>query len=306
MRSCAALIASLPGLFLLTHRLPAQKSPYQEAVENYQSKRYREALPEAEKAVREDGENASYLHLYGLILAALEQPAPAEENLRKAARLAPDQATFQFDLGYLLHQEKKYVEAVPVLKRAVELDPENLMARFMLARSYVFSYHQLQIPNFTELTLQQLNYIAKKDPRFPAVHHHLALVYINSGEPARALAELNTELRYYPGNTQARLELGETLIKLNQYDKAIQELLIAARQAPSVAGIQFALAKAYRASGQNPKALEAARKCVEMDPHFADGQYLLGQLYRAANEPDLARQHFDIFRQLKGQSPNPP
>jgi tetratricopeptide (TPR) repeat protein len=231
----------------------AQRNSYEQALEKYQSKRYLEALPAAEQAVRESANPAASLHLYGLILEALQRFEPAEDNLRKAAALAPHQAGFQYDLGYLLHQQRKYTEAVPVLKRAVELDPENLMARFRLARSYVFTYHELQIPNFAELTLEQLNYIVKKNPRFPAVHHHLALVYKNGGESAKALEELNTELRFYPDNVQARMELGETLIKLNQYHKAAEELLIAARQAPQMAGIQFALAKAYKTDGQTAK-----------------------------------------------------
>ena len=189
-----------------------------------------------------------------------------------------------------------------MLKRAIELDPANLTARLMLARCYVFSYHELQIPNFEELTLEQLNYIVKKNTRFPGVHHHIALVYINSGEPAKAIEELNTELRYDPANTQARLELGETLLKLTQYHRAAGELLTAAKQAPQMPAIQFALAKAYRADGQIAKALEPARKCVELDPQFADGHYLLGQLYRDTDQPDLARQQFELFRQLGTKS----
>jgi predicted Zn-dependent protease len=292
----------LAGLFALT--APAQRNAYQEALEKYQNKRYQEALPLAEEALGADRNNPASLHLYGVILASLDQFFLAEENLRKAAALAPDQPAFEYDLGALLHQEKKYVEAVPVLKRAVALDPENLTARMMLARSYVFSYHELQIPNFEELTLEQLHYIVKKNPRFPGVHHHIALVYVNSGEPAKALEELNTELRFYPENAQARLELGETLLKLNQFRKAADELLIAAKQAPQMPAIQFALAKAYKADGQTAKALETARKCVELDPNFADGHYLLGQLYRDSNQPELARKHFELFRQLKG--PNSP
>ena len=287
----------LAGLLALS--AAAQRNPYQEALEKYQSKQYQEALPLAEEALREDSNNPTYFHLYGSILSALGQFYLAEDNLRKAVALAPEQPAFAYDLGALLHQEKKYVEAVPVLKRAVSLDPENLTARMMLARSYVFSYHELQLPNFVELTLEQLQYIVKKNPRFPGVHHHIALVYINSGEPAKAIEELNTELRYYPENAQARLELGETLLKLNQYHKAAEELLIAARQAPQMPAIQFALAKAYKAEGQTAKALEAARKCVDLDPQFADGHYLLGQLYRDANQPELARKQFELFRQLK-------
>lgn len=292
------LVCGLLGISAL-----AQRNSYREALEKFQNKQYQEALPAAEEALREEGNNPVYLHLYGSILAALGQFFLAEDSLRKAATLAPDQPAFAYDLGALLHQERKYIEAVPVLKRAVELDPENLTARMMLARTYVFSYHELQIPNFVELTLEQLNYIIRKNPRFPGVHHHLALVYINTGEPAKALDELNTELRYDPANVQARLELGEMMLKLNQYHKAAEELLVAAKQAPQMPGIQFALAKAYKADGQTAKALEAARKCTELDPRFADGHYLLGQLYRDTNQAELARRHFELFRQLK--NPNP-
>jgi predicted Zn-dependent protease len=294
VRTSLACLIALSGF--------AQRNFYQEALEKYQSKQYAEALPLAEKALGEDRNNPAYFHLYGSILAALDQFYLAEENLRKAVTLAPDQPAFQYDLGTLLHQQRKYAEAVPMLKRAIELDPTNLTARLMLARCYVFSYHELQIPNFVDLTMEQLNYIVKKNPRFPGVHHHIALVYINSGEPAKAIEELTTELRYDPADTQVRLELGETLLKLNQNQKAAGELLVAAKQAPQMPAIQFALAKAYRADGQIAKALEPARKCVELDPQFADGHYLLGQLYRETDQPDLAKQQFELFRQLRPKS----
>ncbi len=283
----------------------AQANFYQDALQKYQSKQYVAALPLAEEALRADANNPVYIHLYGSILAALDQFYLAEENLRKAAALAPDTPAFIYDLGALLHRERKYAEAVPVLKRAIELDPENLPARLMLARCYVFSYQQLQIPNFEELTMEQLNYIVNKNPRFPGVHHHIALVYINTGETAKAIEELNTELQYDPANAQARLELGESLLKLNQYHKAAEELLVAAKQAPQMSAIPFALAKAYRAEGQTGKALEAARKCTELEPGFADGHYLLGQLYRETNQPELARQQFELFRQIKNTNAPP-
>ena len=284
----------------------AQRNFYQEATEKYQSKQYEQALPLAEAALGADRKNPAYSHLYGSILAALGQFYLAEEYLGKAIALAPDQPDYEYDLGALLHQERKYSEAVPVLKRAVALDPANLTARLMLARCYVLSYNELQLPNFEELTLEQLNYIVKKDPRFPGVHHHLALVYINTAEFAKAIVELNTELRYDPANAQARMELGETLLKLNQYRIAADELQIAAQQAPRMPAIRFGLAKAYKADGQSAKALEEARKCVELDPQYAAGHYLLGQLYRDAGQPDLAKQQFELFKHFdKSGAPTP-
>jgi tetratricopeptide (TPR) repeat protein len=294
--ACLWVFSFLEPLAVITF---AQSDLYKQALEKYQIKQYPGALQLAQKALQEDSENPAKLHLYGLTLAAVGQFEPAEENLRKAVSLAPDQAALAYDLGALLHQERKYAGAVPVLKRAIALDPDNLTARMMLARCYVFSYHELQIPNFSELTLEQLNYIVKKDPKFPRVHHHIALVYINSGQPEKAVAELNTELKYDPADSQARLELGETLLKLNQYRKATQELLLAAKQAPQMPDIQYALAKAYKSEDRTADALDAARKCVELNPQFANGHYLLGVLYRDSNQPELSRQQFELFQQLK-------
>jgi len=276
-----------------------QRDPYKEAVENYQHKQYDQALALAEQALRANGNNPAYLHLYGSILATVGRLDSAEEYLRKAAAIAPDQPLYTYELGALLHNQRKYPEAVPVLKRAVELGPENLTARMMLARSYVFSFNQLKLPNFVDLTLEQLNYIARKNPRFPAVHHHLALVYINTGDLAKAQGELNTELRLFPENAQARLELGETLLKLNENHKAVDQLQIAAKQAPQMAPIYYALGKAYRADGQAAKALDAVRRCVELDPQFPNCHYLLGQLYRDLNQPEQAKEQFELFKQLK-------
>ena len=300
MRNVLACVWIVLPVFVL-----AESKPYQEALAKFQSRQYAEALPLAEAALRADANDPTYVHLYGAVLAALDQFYLAEEYLRKAVALAPNQAEFASDLGGLLHNERKYAEAVPVLKRAIELDPENLTARMMLARSYVFSYHELKIPNFVDLTLEQLNYIVQKDPRFPGVHHHIGLVYINAGEPAKAIEELRTELRYDPGSAQARLELGETLLKLNQFHQAAEELAMAAQRAPQMPAIPFALAKAYRADGQTDKALDAARKCTELDPNFADGHYLLGQLYRETHQPELAQEQFEVFRQLKGSNAPP-
>jgi predicted Zn-dependent protease len=306
---CRRLFPVLACVFLSPqHTLPlwGQSKDFQQALEKYQSKQYDAALTAAREAVRQDGQNPTHVHLYGLVLKALQQFAGAEDNLRKAVALAPDRADFQYDLGVLLHQERKYAEALPVLKQAIELDSDNLTARMMLARTYVFSYQQLQIPNFTELALEQLNFVAQRNPEFPSVHHHLGLIYINSGESAKAAEELRTELRYHPQNSQARLELGETLLKLNEPAKATEQLLVAARQAPQAHLIQYALAKAYKTQGKTAEAMESARRCVELEPRFADGHYLLGQLYRDANEPELAQRQFAVFRELKNpKAPSP-
>jgi predicted Zn-dependent protease len=292
-------LATVVFLTLASAHAFSQQDLYKEAVENYQRKQYDQALSLAGRALQADGNNPAYLHLYGVILASLGRLDSAEENFRKATAFAPDRPLYAYELGGLLHNQRKYAEAVPVLARAVKLAPENLHARMMLARSYVFSFNVLKLPNFVDLTLEQLNYIVKKNPQFPAVHHHLALVYINTGELGKAVEELNTELRLFPENAQARLELGEALLNQDEAFKAASQLEIAAKQAPRMPAIQYALGKAYKAGGSTPKALAAVLHCVEIDPQFAQCHYLLGQLYRELNQPEQAREQFELFKQLK-------
>jgi len=279
-----------------------QKSGCAEAAESYRQQQYSQALALAGKSLETEGDNAACLHLYGSILASLGRLPQAEEYLAKAVEKEPGRPVYVSDLGKLLHDQKKYAEAVPVLKRAVELAPDNLTARMMLARSYVFSFNELKIPNFVELTLEQLNYVVAKDPRFPAVHHHLALVYINTGDLEKAEQELRAEARLSPRNAQVRMELGETLLKRNDAKSAIQELEIASKDAPGMAPVFFSLSKAYRADGQQNQALAAGQRCVELDPGFPTCHYLLGQIYRDLNQPERAREQFDIFQQLKPHS----
>ncbi len=279
---------------------PKAESPhYQEAIEKYRGKDYSAALAAAKRALEEDGNNASYRHIYGLTLAALDQFREAEENLQKAITLEPAEPNFHYDYGYVLYQQKKYDQAVPVLKQAIELDGENLMARFLLGKALVISHDSLHIANFSQLALEQFVFIAGKNPRFPTVHLHMAMIYSNNGDEDKALQELTTELELFPKNVQARMEMGEILLKMGQPDKAYEHLVQAEKEAPTMQLVHYNLAMVYRKKAQRAEAIKAAQKCIELDPNFADGHYLLGQLYQQAGQPELARQEMKQFQEIK-------
>lgn len=276
-----------------------ESSYYLEAIEKYRAKDYAAALAAAKRALQEDTNNASYIHICGLAQAALGQFAEAEENLQKAIALAPSEANYHYDYGYVLYQEKKYDQALPPLKRAVELDGENLSARYLLGKVYVICQDSLHMKNASELSLEQFRFIAEKNPRFPTVHLHMGMIYANAGDQDRALQELAKELELFPGNVQARLETGEILLKRGEIDKAFEHLLQAAREAPMVAMVHYDLAMIYRKRAQTAEAIKAAERCVDLDPNFAEGHYLLGQLYRQAGQAELSRREMELFQEIK-------
>ncbi len=276
---------------------------YREALAKYRAKEYPSALAAAAGAVEQEPGQAAYRHIYGLCLAAVERFREAEEHLNKAVALKPDQASYRYDLGFVLYQQKKYDQCVPVLKRAVELDGENLMARFLLGRTYVSSHRTLMIGNFSELALEQFGYVARKDPRFPTVHFHIAQIHSNNGFVEKAVQELKTELEYHPPNAQARVTLAELLLKSGHVQEALEQLQTAEKSASKIGLVHYALAKAYRENKQMDKAIEAARKSVELDPASSDAHYLLGQLYQETGQADLARQELELFQKEKNAAP---
>lgn len=297
---CSPLVAWLACLLLCPPAF-TQSNNYQQALQKYEKKDYASALSLEERVLQQDKNDASWRHLYGLTLAALGRFPEAEDNLRQAIASEPQQPTFCYDLGYVLYQEKKYAEAFDPLKRAVELDGNNLQARFLLGRVYVSAYPVLGNPNFIRLSLEQFEFIAKKDERYPLVHYHLALLHGFEGKLPEEREELLAELKYYPHDVKARVELGEVLLKMGQTQNALDQLLRAEKQAPELSMVHFDLAKVYRRIHQTAQALAAARECVELDPKFAEGYYLLGQLYREANQPERARHEMERFHELQGK-----
>ncbi|MGW8182248.1 MAG: tetratricopeptide repeat protein, partial [bacterium] len=145
---------------------------YVQALEAYRAKNYFEALVQARRAVRANSGNPFYLHICGLSLAALGQFSEAEKNLLLAIELKPDEAAFHYDLGFVKVQQNKHSEAIEPLQKAVELESDNLMARFLLGRSLVIAHKSALIGDFSQRAMEQFMAVAEMDPEFPSVHYY--------------------------------------------------------------------------------------------------------------------------------------
>jgi tetratricopeptide (TPR) repeat protein len=280
-------------------RQQGKPSYYDQAIQEYRQKNYPAALSAAKRALQQNPKNPASHHIYGLALAALEQFGEAEKALQQAIAIKPGEANYHYDYGYVLYQQKKYDDALPPLKRAVELDGENVMARYLLGKSYVLCADSLRIPDFSRLAFEQFTFIASRKPHFPTVHLHLGIIYANAGDQEKALAEFAKELESFPKSVQAHLEMGEILLKRGDTDKAVEHLIEAAAGAPAMPAVHYQLAMAYRKQARNEDAVKAAQRCVELDPNHAEAHYLLGQIYRQTGQPDLARQEMKLFQELK-------
>lgn len=98
--------------------------------------RYNEADPLYKSAI-DEAKDAPTLVLIADGLQADQHWDESDGVLRRALQMDPRNPGALFLLGRLLAVNKKYDEAEPVLKRAIEVNPKNFAAHNLLARTYL-------------------------------------------------------------------------------------------------------------------------------------------------------------------------
>lgn len=129
-------------------------------------------------------------------------------------------------LGQLYMYQKKYDEALPVLQRAVELNPSYVAGHVNLGKIYRdFGYKDLSIQEFTEalklykdidivfqmgLTYERFNELDKAEelyenviavkPTHAEAHFSIGLLHLRRGEFEQAAKKIERALQLEPGN----------------------------------------------------------------------------------------------------------
>lgn len=141
--------------------------------------------------------------VFGAYIKLGAQPTPAGESVGRAKEIDVDitaaeeagwSAGDYYAEGKKLHDAGRYDEALPYLKKAVELEPEKGDYHFYLA----FSLQELG--RNAEAASEYEECIKYKPDDFWA-HNNLGLACIHSGQPARAVEVLEKAITLDPAGT---------------------------------------------------------------------------------------------------------
>lgn len=132
-----------------------------------------------------DAEAQSYL---GDLLLHMNRLDEAARYLKEALRLNPSAASANASLGMVYVKQRNFGEAVPLLKRAVELAPANYLAHYYYAyglsrqgmdeNSVVSGYE----PEAARLMRAELSRAIELAPTFTESYHLLAFINLATGE----------------------------------------------------------------------------------------------------------------------------
>jgi predicted O-linked N-acetylglucosamine transferase (SPINDLY family) len=236
---------------------------------------------------------AQQLHANGELEAAL---ALYEECLRDA----PDDWRALTRVGLLRVQQRRFDLALPLLQRAVALNPANAEAHAWLGEAWRNTQqlgaaiaslrHALGLqPQFAPawfnlgLALAEMNeHAAAGDawrrflelrPRDARARCELAGAALRQGDPRGAASWLEQHLELFPadlGAANPAYQLAMAFDRAADLPSAIRWFERAALLAPGRAEIHNALAVAHHNFAQHPEALEHYRKALAIRPDFAE------------------------------------
>lgn len=177
------------------------------------------SLAETERAVAL-GPNDAWSHAYhAIVLANLGRIDEAEVEGRVALDLAPFDRPLNRTMAIFLYRQRKYIEAIDLLKRLQEVDPEMLPSLYhQLGRSYLqLSEYDKAIEEFQKALDPSKG---DADPQLS----YLAVVYAKSGrrkEAERILQSFKriSQTQYVPAFAIAKIHLA-----LNEVGDAIDVL----------------------------------------------------------------------------------
>jgi Flp pilus assembly protein TadD len=158
----------------------------------------------AERTLKKTHLNHHYAHLHnfiGLYLAKKGKSAQAVKELRKAARLKPDEFIFHANLGTVYAYQGAYPKAIHEYQKALEIDPFYGLGYANL--SYIYG-----LMRRTHEALRYMKKAVQMNPRYADLHYNLALLYSDRKRYEEAAFELKKALRINPNYLFARINLG--------------------------------------------------------------------------------------------------
>jgi tetratricopeptide (TPR) repeat protein len=265
----------------------------------------------------------------GVVLAGAGDLAGAEDELRTAAKLAPDAEEVAIALGELrrrrgenkdaadalgdfLQEHPNAIEArtleVVALRDSGQLDAALKQAQEVLVRKPgdAGALAELALTHLAKGERDTASLLAKQaldaNPKSAVAERATGLIALAAGDDAGAFGAFSKAAQLDPQDTTARLNMGAVLLRAGAYGKAEDQYRAILQVAAEDTSAQVGLAAALRGEGdaQHPKKLEEARtlleKVLDRDPHNVAALFNLGVLQADfLKHPAEAKSYFQRF-----------
>ena len=236
----------------------------------HQQARNEDAVGSIEKAIRAGGPHPAVLNDLGKAYFALKRYREAKRCFAKALSLDPDHAEALGNLGAVLALTGELREARSRLRRAVALQPRYPNAWFNLG-AVLRRLHE------TEEAEQSCRRALALNPRMADAHLELGNVLADLGKPEQAEACYRKAIELDSTLAPAHARLAEVLKMTLRLEEAEASYRAALALQPSAATFQ-ALGGVLYELDRPLEAREAFRRALEVDPELVEARWSLAVL----------------------------
>jgi tetratricopeptide (TPR) repeat protein len=223
-------------------------------------------------------------------LGSLDYLDEASAVLTEALKASPSSVPLASALTVVLIKQRKYQDAINLLKQTVQQNPGNLEAEVQLFRVLVLTNHiDLARPVGPKLLAQR--------PQDPELLYLNGIIDRSVGDYALAKTRLEESVTRDPNFPNSRYDLGLVLVYLREWKEGKEQLEKALELGATEPQVHFELSKALRGLGENDRAAKEIQqyqllKKSEEANLEADLSSAQGGVALAAGKVDEAISHY--------------
>ncbi|HZZ04057.1 tetratricopeptide repeat protein [Paraburkholderia sp.] len=235
-------------------------------------------LDDAERGYRAtlDGNpvHVDALHLLGVLRHQQGQHAEAAELVRRAVNLRPEDAALQLNLGNALKALGKIDDAIEQFRNALTLAPSFPMAHYNLGNAYASVGRHEDAADAFEKSL-------RLQPNDASSHNNLGNALHALGRHTDAIASFQRALELRPRHAGALNNMGMSLNALDRADEAVPCFQAALAAEPRFVAAHFNLANTLDATGSHEEAVASFRAALALQPNLPPTIFGLGNALAA-------------------------
>jgi predicted TPR repeat methyltransferase len=272
--------------------------------------RMEEAVAAFRAALVEQPDVADFHANLGIALEAMGHPEQAEQHLQQALAAKPATLTYQ-TLASVLYQLKKTAEARALHQEWLQFDPENPIARHMVAASNEAALAEIEWSGFQDSTpntvdntklLATYQRALADDPANADNWYHYGLTQHRLGRIEESLASYDRALAIQANHPQALNHRGIALCKLKNLQDGLTSFRRALELNPDSAEYQANIGRALLDLGQPEAAAANLYQALQIEKSATVFQSLASALYQLGRHDET----MDIYSQWLAFEPDNP